>query len=165
LATVLGSNDVPFEVHWDSYGFPGVTRSYAGFWAAADEEARSRVYGGIHFSFDNAAGQGIGRNVAHYVMDHFLVPRERPSALAAPGQVSPGPFSQVVLTTPLPDGPSLTAAGTISGLPGPSPAPATGEPAQAGEDPSVGISGGAAGTGSVDGSSLDILFENLTPTS
>jgi hypothetical protein len=76
LAGVLGSNDVPFEVHWDSYGFPGVTRSYAGFWAAADEEARSRVYGGIHFSFDNAAGQQIGANVAHYVMDHFLLPRD-----------------------------------------------------------------------------------------
>jgi hypothetical protein len=76
LAGVLGSNDVPFVVHWDSYGFPGVTRSYAGFWAAADEEARSRVYGGIHFTFDNTAGQGIGMNVAHYVMDHFLLPRE-----------------------------------------------------------------------------------------
>src|SRR5262249_34370638 len=74
LASVLGSNDIPFEVHWDSYGFAGVTRSYTGFWAATDEEARSRVYGGIHFSFDNAAGQGIGRNVAHYVMDNFLPP-------------------------------------------------------------------------------------------
>src|SRR5262249_7396297 len=32
LANVLGSDDIPFEVHWDSYGFPGVTRSYPGFW-------------------------------------------------------------------------------------------------------------------------------------
>jgi hypothetical protein len=41
-----------------------VTRSYDGFWQAADEMARSRVYGGIHFTFDNVAGQQIGGKVA-----------------------------------------------------------------------------------------------------
>jgi hypothetical protein len=76
LAGVFGGDAVPFQVHWDAYGFPSVTRSYPGFWAAADEMARSRVYGGIHFTFDNVAGQGIGRNVAHYVMDHYLLPRD-----------------------------------------------------------------------------------------
>jgi hypothetical protein len=93
LAGVLGTNDVPFQVHWDSYGFPGVTRSYTGFWAAADEEARSRVYGGIHFSFDNAAGQQVGTNVAHYVMDHFLLPRDdegEPLLAGAAAAVRPG---------------------------------------------------------------------------
>jgi hypothetical protein len=80
LADVLGSNDIPFEVHWDAYGFPGVTRQYSGFWAAADEEARSRIYGGIHFSFDSAAGQGVGRDVGGYIVDNFLLPREGPGA-------------------------------------------------------------------------------------
>ena len=74
LANVLGRDDIAFEIKWDAYGFPGVTRSYPGFWAAADEMARSRVYGGIHFSFDNAAGQQVGANVADYVTDHFLLP-------------------------------------------------------------------------------------------
>jgi hypothetical protein len=72
LADVFGNNNIPFEIHWDAYGFPGVTRSYPGFWAAADEEARSRVYGGIHFQFDSVAGQGIGRNVGEYVVDNYL---------------------------------------------------------------------------------------------
>ena len=54
-----------------------MTRSYDGFWAAADEQARSRVYGGIHFSFDSVAGQEIGGNVADYVMDNFLEPERR----------------------------------------------------------------------------------------
>jgi hypothetical protein len=53
-----------------------VTRSYGGFWAAADEQARSRVYGGIHFSFDSAAGQQIGANVGGYVMEHFLLAQD-----------------------------------------------------------------------------------------
>jgi hypothetical protein len=81
LAGVFGSNDVPVEVHWDRYGFPGVTRSYAGFWAAADEMARSRVYGGIHFTFDCVAGQQVGANVAHYVLGKVLLPRAHPSSL------------------------------------------------------------------------------------
>jgi hypothetical protein len=80
-ATVLreffGTDDIEFTVDWSAYGFPGVTRSYDGFWDAADEQARSRVYGGIHFSFDSAAGQRIGRNVGNYVMDHVLLPEDR----------------------------------------------------------------------------------------
>src|SRR5262249_10827375 len=76
VAEVLGTKDRPAQVHGDGYGYRGVARSYSSLWAAADEIARSRVYGGIHFSFDNAAGQQIGRNVAHYVMDHFLLPQD-----------------------------------------------------------------------------------------
>ena len=88
LADVFGGDSVPFTVDWSVYGpqFAGVTRSYAGFWAAADEEAVSRVYGGIHFSFDSDAGQGIGANVGEYVLDNFFLRaddgdsgRERPS--------------------------------------------------------------------------------------
>ena len=77
LAGVFGTDAVPFEIQWDRYGFPGVTRSYPGFWAAADEQARSRVYGGIHFTFDSVAGQQIGRNVGNYVVGNFLEPDGR----------------------------------------------------------------------------------------
>jgi hypothetical protein len=34
------------------------------------ENGLSRIYGGIHFSFDNSAGQALGRNVASYVLTH-----------------------------------------------------------------------------------------------
>jgi hypothetical protein len=77
LADFFGTDDVSFAVDWSAYGFPGVTRSYDGFWEAADEQARSRVYGGIHFNFDSTAGQQIGRNVANYVMDHVLLSEDR----------------------------------------------------------------------------------------
>jgi hypothetical protein len=80
LAGVFGG-DVAFQYNWGRQGFPGVTRSYPTFWAAADEQARSRVYGGIHFSFDSAAGQEIGADVGGYVLDNFLQPRNNPSSL------------------------------------------------------------------------------------
>jgi len=42
----------------------------------ADEQARARVYGGIHFTFDNVAGQSAGTNVANYVFSKFMRPRQ-----------------------------------------------------------------------------------------
>ena len=71
LSEVFG-DDVDFDIRWDSYGFPGVTRSYDSFWEAANEEAVSRVYGGIHYTFDSVAGQGIGTGVGNFVLDNFL---------------------------------------------------------------------------------------------
>jgi hypothetical protein len=41
----------------------------------ANEAGRSRVYGGIHFEFDQVAGQSVGRNVANYVFLNFMRPR------------------------------------------------------------------------------------------
>jgi hypothetical protein len=73
LALFFGRDDLRFQHTWEGAG--GATRSYAGFEAMADEEARARVYAGIHFTFDNAAGQSIGRNVANYVFMNFMRPR------------------------------------------------------------------------------------------
>ena len=84
LAEFFGGDAVPFTIDWSPYGFAGVTRSYDGFWDAADEEARSRIYGGIHFAFDSAAGQEIGANVGNYIVETFLEPRNGPAAGQAP---------------------------------------------------------------------------------
>ncbi|MBC7898522.1 MAG: vanadium-dependent haloperoxidase, partial [Saprospiraceae bacterium] len=73
LALFFGRDDIPFQHTWEGVG--GATRSYAGFNAMADEEERSRVYGGIHFTFDQTAGQSAGRNVANYVFLNFMKPR------------------------------------------------------------------------------------------
>jgi hypothetical protein len=75
LARFFETNDIAFEVHWE--GTPGWTRAYPSFWAIADEEARSRIYGGIHFHFDNTAGQEIGIKVGNYLIDNFMLPRSR----------------------------------------------------------------------------------------
>lgn len=67
LATVIGADDVAFSVTWaGSNGNPNVTRQYTSFSQLAQEEADSRVYGGIHFRFDNEVSQqACTKLVAH----------------------------------------------------------------------------------------------------
>jgi membrane-associated phospholipid phosphatase len=48
------------------------TRSFASFTAAADEAGLSRIYGGIHYSFDNVDGLATGRALGNYVASNFL---------------------------------------------------------------------------------------------
>lgn len=74
LALFFGRDDIRFDHTWAGAG--GATRSYAGFGAMADEQARARVYGGIHFTFDNVAGQSVGTNVANYVFSKLMRPRQ-----------------------------------------------------------------------------------------
>lgn len=74
LALFFGRDDIRFDHTWAGAG--GATRSYAGFGAMADEEAMARVYGGIHFRFDNVAGQSAGTNVANYVFSNIMRPRQ-----------------------------------------------------------------------------------------
>ena len=74
LTLFFGRDDIGFQHTWEGAG--GATRSYAGFSAMADEEARARVYGGIHFTFDNVAGQSVGRNVANYIFANVMRPRQ-----------------------------------------------------------------------------------------
>jgi hypothetical protein len=113
LGAFFGTDSIPFQVHWDAYGFPGVTRSYAGFWDAATEEGRSRVYGGIHFSFDVTAGWELGREVGDYAFTHVLLPRSQPSSLTGGAEAAGGPRAE--------DGLGVTAlapSGAPGGLPG-----------------------------------------------
>jgi hypothetical protein len=53
---------------------PGVTRSFTGFKAAAEEAGLSRIYAGQHFRFDHVAGQKLGRYVAGFVLHNALLP-------------------------------------------------------------------------------------------
>lgn len=54
-----------------SASLPGVTRSFTSFQQAAEEAAASRVYGGIHFPFDNGDGLTIGRKVGAWTLGIF----------------------------------------------------------------------------------------------
>ncbi|HEY7314205.1 MAG TPA: phosphatase PAP2 family protein [Gemmataceae bacterium] len=72
LARFFGTDAIRFRI--GSEGTPGVTRSYAGFWAAAEEAGRSRIYGGIHYEFDNQEGLRTGRDLADHIARRFLLP-------------------------------------------------------------------------------------------
>ncbi len=72
LAHFFATDAIRFSI--GSEGTPDVTRSYAGFWAAALEAGRSRIYGGIHYEFDNQEGLRTGRAVAEYIAQRYLLP-------------------------------------------------------------------------------------------
>ncbi len=50
-------------------------RSFTSFQQAAEEAGLSRIYGGIHFSFDNTAGRTAGNAVGQLVVDTLLQPK------------------------------------------------------------------------------------------
>jgi membrane-associated phospholipid phosphatase len=54
-----------------SDGDPGVTRSFGGFQAAADEATLSRLFAGQHTMIDLVAGQQLGHQVAQFVLTHL----------------------------------------------------------------------------------------------
>ena len=71
LADFFGTDHVHFATSDDT--LPGVTRSFDSFSAAAAEAGQSRIYGGIHYQFDNQDGLALGRKVGSYVFSHVLV--------------------------------------------------------------------------------------------
>jgi hypothetical protein len=72
LARAVGRDDVAFSVTWvGTGGNPNVTRQYASFSELAQQQARSRVYGGIHFDFELTASQESCVKVADYVADNY----------------------------------------------------------------------------------------------
>ncbi len=68
LSQVFGSQ-VSFAT--DSLSLPGVERSFTNFQQAADEASRSRIYGGIHYSFSGQDGLDAGRAIAQHVLQSF----------------------------------------------------------------------------------------------
>jgi hypothetical protein len=51
---------------------PGLTFHYTRFNQITDDISDARVYGGIHFRFDQEAGADLGRDIGTYVYNHNL---------------------------------------------------------------------------------------------
>jgi hypothetical protein len=78
LQLALGRDDVPFSVTWPrTMGLPSETRHFTGFWQLADQQARSRIHGGIHYQFDSDASQAACVKVPEFTAANFMVRRER----------------------------------------------------------------------------------------
>jgi hypothetical protein len=75
LAQSFGADKIRFTTTSD--GLPGVTRTFTSLWAAAEEAGMSRIYGGIHWQFDNVDGLKVGRTLGEYVSKNTLQPRPR----------------------------------------------------------------------------------------
>ena len=57
--------------------FPGITRSFTSFSQAAQENADSRVYAGIHFRRTCTDGLRQGKKVGRFAFKHYLKPIKR----------------------------------------------------------------------------------------
>ena len=80
LSHLLGA-DVTFSSQADGHlGFTQrplaeqqvTTRTFSSFAHAAEEASKSRLYGGIHFSFDNTVGLSVGQAVGEFIVAHWL---------------------------------------------------------------------------------------------
>lgn len=84
LARFYGTDHVPFTfvsdelngVTTDNFGVvrPRVPRTFQTLSQAEEENGQSRIYLGIHWSFDKTAGIQSGRAIADYVFTHTLRP-------------------------------------------------------------------------------------------
>ena len=54
--------------------FAGITREFSSVAAAAEENADSRVYAGIHFRSATVEGLRLGRKIAKFTGQHYLAP-------------------------------------------------------------------------------------------
>ncbi len=91
LADFFGTDDITFTTSAEGVILPD--RTFTSFSQASAEAADSRLYGGIHWRYDNEDGLVGGRAVGHYVYDTQLQSIPEPSsllllALAVPAMLS-----------------------------------------------------------------------------
>ena len=69
LTRLLGDNT---SFSTTSQGVPNVSRSFTSFSSAAVEAGMSRIYGGIHWQYDNIDALNSGEQLGNFVVDGFL---------------------------------------------------------------------------------------------
>jgi hypothetical protein len=87
LRRFFGTDRIPFIFVSDEFNGttkdnngnvrPFTPRSFSSLSQAEEENGQSRIYLGIHWSFDKTQGIAQGRNVANYVFDHIFTPLHR----------------------------------------------------------------------------------------
>lgn len=70
LENFYSTDDISFTLTSDE--LPGVTRTFDSFSEASEENGISRIYLGVHWSFDNDQGLALGSSIADFVTSHFL---------------------------------------------------------------------------------------------
>ena len=75
LELAFSTNDIAVTARWrQSNGQPDVLHTHAQFSLLADEQARSRVFGGIHYQFDSDASREMARKIGDYVFANYMTP-------------------------------------------------------------------------------------------
>lgn len=76
LQAYYGTDSMAYTL--TSEELPGHVRTYSSLSQAAQENADSRVWLGVHWRFDQTAGQSLGRSVATHVATEFFQPVDTP---------------------------------------------------------------------------------------
>jgi membrane-associated phospholipid phosphatase len=132
LAGFFGTDAVPFILRSET---PAAgDRSFNGFWQAAVESGLSRIYGGIHWDFDNVHGLATGAALGQFVYANYLRPiRAGRSVVATPprADVVPPPLAETPTasrTTTAAANPARPADDTAAPVPRPADRPAVAAP-------------------------------------
>jgi hypothetical protein len=81
LAEFFGTDNIAFTTDSESPFLPlGYTRDFTSFSQAAAEAGMSRIYGGIHYSWDNTDGAALGAAVADNTFNTLLLPVPEPGS-------------------------------------------------------------------------------------
>jgi membrane-associated phospholipid phosphatase len=96
LAGFFGTDKITFTSTAETPGASSdlAPRTFKSFSAAASEAGLSRIYGGIHWSFDNTAALTVGKRLGQYVFNHMLQsePEVPPPSEALPAFLLPGRY-------------------------------------------------------------------------
>jgi hypothetical protein len=77
LADFFGTDNITFTSSAEGFSVPD--RTFTSFSQAALEGANSRLYGGIHWDFDNQHGLAGGNDIGHHVYRTQLQPIPEPA--------------------------------------------------------------------------------------
>lgn len=96
LASYFGTDNISFVVASETAGV--ADRAFTSFSGAAWESGVSRIYGGIHYGFDNTAGLSSGAAVGLFVESGFLQDRNLADAFVLDNRlyVTGTEFSEVI---------------------------------------------------------------------
>jgi hypothetical protein len=130
MADFFGTDNIHFTIGSDEFNGvtkdqngvvrPVITRSFDSFSQAAEENGQSRIYLGIHWSFDKTQGIICGDHIADYVFEHLLRPHGGGTHISVPLSLSAAELGLATTgtgTTSPTDGTTAPAATSRSGQP------------------------------------------------
>lgn len=85
MRNFFGTDNITFECDSDDPFAQGVVRRFTSFTQAAEENAFSRIYLGVHWRFDCTEGLMLGTSVGNYVYENYLIPIPAPGAVSVLG--------------------------------------------------------------------------------
>ena len=86
LTHFYGSDKFNFALSSDE--LPGVTRNYSRFSQASEENAYSRIYLGVHWSFDATQGVTCGNHISDYICANYLRPTASVTGATVTGKIA-----------------------------------------------------------------------------